>query len=333
MKTNASIEFRLDSFNLLNFLIKYRKQLIITGLVAAVLSVAFTFLITPRFKSVVVIFPTPNVIETRSLLNTQNSPTEFFGNETATEMVLQIIESDKINDYLIKKYNLFEYYKIDDQAYKRTILEKKMMKNILSRKTQFNSIEITVFDTDPEVAAGMANDIAWQVDTVFNSLRKEAEGKSLAMLKELYNNQYKRVSAIEDSLRIPLIGVGGKENSAQALMSAEILSFFSTGNSDSNVNIISQLQKGTPNTPEYFRLINAFVHETNSLSVFQQKLLEVQAFANKDLQYIYFIKNARVAEIKATPERSIIVAVSTISTLFLMFILLLLLDPAYRNEK
>jgi capsular polysaccharide biosynthesis protein len=171
MKTNTPIEFRFDSFILLNILIKKRVILLITGLIATVISAVVSFIIRPEYKSVAVIFPSPNVLETRSLLNTQNTSTDFFGDEVATEMVLQIIQSDKINDFLINKYDLYNHYMITGNDKRNTLLEKKMKKNITARKTQFNSIEISVLDTDRKIASEIANDITGQVDSVFNSLR------------------------------------------------------------------------------------------------------------------------------------------------------------------
>jgi tyrosine-protein kinase Etk/Wzc len=333
MKTQASVEFRFDSFNLIDFLLKYRTLLSLTGLITIILSSVVTLLIIPKFQSVAVIFPSPNVLETRSLLNIQNTATDFFGDEVATEMVLQIIQSDRINDYLLNKYNLLEHYKINDQQYKYTMLGKKMKKNISSRKTQFNSIEISVYDTDPVLAAEMANDIVSQVDTVFNSLRKEAAAKSLKLLTELYAAQFKRVKTIEDSLTLPAKNRVTTNTATQALINAEINKLFNSDNNEGSIITISQLQEGAANTPKYLRFLSAFIREADNLSTIQGKMIEAQTFANQDLPYVYIINEAKVSEIKATPERTLIVVVSAISTILLMVILLFVLDSIVRNEK
>jgi uncharacterized protein involved in exopolysaccharide biosynthesis len=333
MKTQAPVEFRFDSFNLLNFLLKYRTILSLTGLLTVIISSVISLLITPKFQSSVVIFPSPNVLETRSLLNDMNTSTDFFGNEIATEMVLQIIQSDRINDYLLNRYNLFEHYKINNQEYKYTVLGKKMKKNISSRKTPFNSIEISVYDTDPLLASKMANDIAGQVDTIFNSLRKDAAAKSFKLLTELYGAQLKRVKSIGDSLSLTGLNSGAPSASFKAALNAEINKLLNAENNEGSIITISQLQDISASTPEYLRLFNAFVQETDNLSIIQGKLLEAQTFANQNLPYVYIINKAKTAEIKATPQRTLIVVVSTISTVFLMMIILLVLDSIVRDEK
>jgi hypothetical protein len=333
MKTQAPIEFRFDSLNLLNFLVKYRKLLFLTALFTVVISSAVSLVITPRFKSASVIFPSPNVLETSSLLNTQNTGTMFFGDEASAEMVLQIIESDKIHDYLVKKYNLLEHYKISVSDHKYTLLEKKMRRNVSSHKTQFNSIEIVVYDADPVVAAGMANDIVAQVDSVFNSLRKEAASKSLKVLSNLYNAQLLRIRSIGDSLLLPIKINGNTDKSSLALFNSGIRQLLIPDKDQKGLKTIGQYENFKTGTPDYFRLINSLVQETDNLSVIQAKLLEDQTFANQDLPYVYIIKEAKIAEIKATPKRTIIVAVSTVSTILLMIILLLVLDSVVRNEK
>jgi tyrosine-protein kinase Etk/Wzc len=333
MKTQAPIEFRFDSINLLNFLVKYYKLLFLTGIVTLVISSGVSLIITPRFKSTAVIFPSPNVLETRSLLNTQNTATVFFGDEASTEMVLQIIESDKIHDYLVNKYNLLEHYKINSSANKYSLLDKKMRKNISSRKTQFNSIEIIVYDTEPVVAADIANDIATQVDSVFNYLRKEAALKSCKVLSELYNSQLMRINSIEDSLVLPVRINRTADKSGIALFNSEIRQLLISSTDENDRETLSQYRNEAKGTPDYFRLINTFVKEADNLAIIQSKLLEEQTFSKQDLQYVYIIKEAKTAEIKATPKRTIIVAVSTISTILLMIILLLVLDSVVRNEK
>jgi uncharacterized protein involved in exopolysaccharide biosynthesis len=330
MKTQAPT-FSFDSFNLLNFLIKQRKVILLTILVTAFISAVATFLITPDFKSVTVIFPSPNVLETRSLLNTQNSATDFFGDESATEMVLQIIQSDKISDYLLKKYDLLNHYEISGKEKQYTFLEKKMKKNISARKTEFNSIEITVLDTDPVLAASMANDIAAQVDSVFNSLRKDAAVKSLKVITELYNTQLLRVNAIEDSLAIPAGNGGRQSGSGNEVISESVLSFIGQGRRQGDTS--TGILKGTTYSPDYVRLLNAFFLETENLSVIQEKLLEAKTYADQDLQYVYIIKRAKVAEVKATPNRTLIVAISVFSTTILMLIILLLPELTVKDEK
>jgi uncharacterized protein involved in exopolysaccharide biosynthesis len=319
MKSTETVHFKPDSFNLINLVIRYWKALLITAIVAVVISSIISFTITPLFRSEVVLYPTTNVVESQSLLGTQSRATALFGDETATEKVLQILRSDKIKNYLVKKYNLINHYGIAEKTkYKYTLLGTRMNKYIVSRKTQYNSVEISVLDPDPGVASNMANDIVQQVDTVFNQIVKEAGRKSCAAINNSYNDQLKRVRSLEDSLT--LIARKGSSPVYPGNLKA--------GSENSNW-IVAASQY----SPDFLRLINMFESENKNLSDIRSRLTEAKMVADQDLPYVYIINAAQVSEKKTLPKRSLIVIASTLSTLLLMTFILGLLDSVVKDEK
>lgn len=319
MKPSETVQFRPDSISLLNLIIKYRFALLITGFIAALVSAAISLTIVPLYRSVVVLYPTTNVVETRTLLGVQSTTSGLFGDETATEKVLQILRSDIIKDHLVRKFNLMDHYGISEKAkYKYAILNGRMKKNIVSGKTEYNSVEISVLDADPVVAATMANDIARQIDTVFNRIVKDAGRKSYNAILNSYNEQLSRVKSLEDSLVIR--GPGGP------------VSIY-PGNLRAGMAVSSWGTASGQYSPEFLRLINMFESENENLSDIRGRLTEAKMIADQDLPYTHIINEAKVSEKKALPKRSFIVAASTISTLLLMIFLLGLSDSVVRNGK
>jgi hypothetical protein len=319
MKPFQTVHFKADSFNLINLVLKYRKALIITCLAAAIVSAVISLTITPQFRSVVVLYPTTNVVESQSLFGAPNSTTALFGNETATEKVLQILRSDNIKNYLTKKYDLMMHYKISDKArYKYTMLNDRMNRNIMSRKTQYNSIEISVLDKDPGIAAAMANDIAMQIDTVFNQIVKDAERKSYKAISISYEDQLKRVRMLEDSLNL-LVPKGS-------------LALYQGNATPGNLNN-SWKAASIPFSPEFLRLNHMFETENENLSAIRGKLSEAKILSTQNLPYTHIINEAKVQEKKALPRRSMIVAASTLSALLLMIFILGLSDSVVRNGQ
>lgn len=319
MKSSDTYQFRPDSVNLLNLIIKYKMALVITAVVAAIISSAISLTITPLFRSVAVLYPTTNVMETRTLFGLQSNATELFGDETATEKVLQILKSDIIKDYLVKKYDLMDHYGIDEKAkYKYTMLDGRMKKNIISKKTQYNSIEISVLDTDPVVASTMANDIARQIDTVFNQIVKDAGRKSYNAIYNSYQEQLVRVKSLEDSL--VMISPPGPVK-------------IYPGNLKAGLSNSSWGEAAGQYSPEFLRLINMFESENVNLSDIRGRLTEAKMVASQDLPYTHMINMAKVSEKKALPNRSLIVIASTLSALLLMIFLLGLSDSVVRNDK
>jgi uncharacterized protein involved in exopolysaccharide biosynthesis len=319
MKSMETVHFKPDSADLINLVISHWKTLLITCIAAATISAAISLAITPLFRSTVVIYPTTNVVETQTLFGIQSTATELFGDETATEKVLQILRSDHIKNYLVNKYDLMKHYGISSNAkFKYTLLNLRMNKYIISRKTQYNSIEINVLDSDPRIASTMANDIATQIDTVFNQIVKEAGRKSYIAIHNSYNEQFKRVKSLEDSLRLanPVGSVSVYPGNLKA------------GRSNSSWGAAS----GTYSA-EFLRLINMFESENENLSAIRNKLTEVKMLTEQDLPYTHIINEARVSEKRAQPKRSLIVLASTLSTLLLMIFFLGLADSVRKHEQ
>lgn len=153
----------LNSAYLLTFFYKWRKVLLITCSLAAIVSAIVVWMIPPKYKSTVVLFPATTTSISKSLM-TQNTPLQSdllrFGEEEDMERMLQILNSGEIRDRIISKYNLADHYRINnDSKYRNSELRKEYENNIQFKKTEFMSVKIEVLDSDPQVAANMANEI------------------------------------------------------------------------------------------------------------------------------------------------------------------------------
>ena len=317
MKFSDTVQFKADSINLINLIVKYRWVLLCTAVTAAIISAVVSFTIKPMFRSSVVLYPATNVMETQTLFGVQNTSTALFGDETATEKILQILRSDNIKNYLVAKYDLMKHYGIGENAkYKYTLLNMRMDKYIMSRKTQYNSVEIRVLDSDPVIAATMANDIARQIDTVFNQIVKDVGRKSFIAINNSYNDQLRRVKSLEDSLR--LNSPGGRPSIYPGNLKAGSV------NSSWGTALMQY-------SPEFLRMINMFESENENLSSIRSRLTEAKMLAEQSLPYTHIINSAKVSERKAIPRRTMIVAVSTVSTLLLVIFILGLSDSFRRD--
>lgn len=201
MKNNIRAEFKPDSIDLINFIISHFRFFLITGFIAGVLSVVVTLLLKPLYESEVILYPSSNITEARTLLGDVSSEAALFGDDDATEKLLQVIRSEQVRDYLRAKYDLASHYGIKpSQKYPNTLIAEKMDKYIRSSKTTFGSVQIRVRDRDREFACAMANDIAARADTIFNSLQRNAAAGMLGELGRSYETQLQLVSLYEDSL-------------------------------------------------------------------------------------------------------------------------------------
>jgi uncharacterized protein involved in exopolysaccharide biosynthesis len=133
---NQGLDF--NSSNLLLFILRWRKPLIIVTVVAAILSAVFSapVFITPKFESTVIMFPTSTASISKSLLAKNNVAKEdllSFGEEEQAEQLIQILNSDEIRAKIVERYDLMNHYEIDTtDQYKQTKLFKEYDSNITS---------------------------------------------------------------------------------------------------------------------------------------------------------------------------------------------------------
>ncbi len=201
MKNNIRADFRPDSLDLINFIISHFKKFVYTGLAAAIISAVISLMIKPMYESSVIMYPSSNITGAGTLLGEVTSGTELFGDDDATEKLIQVINSGQIREYLKEKYDLLNHYNVKPgERYPNTVIAGKMDKYIHCTKTSFGSVEIRVRDRDREIACAMANDMAARADTVFNNLQRINASVMLADIGRSYEAQYRVVRQYEDTL-------------------------------------------------------------------------------------------------------------------------------------
>jgi hypothetical protein len=201
MKNEIRAEFRTDSVDLINFFIRHFRKFVIAGIIAAVVSAVISLMLKPLYESTVILYPSSNITEASTLLGEATSRSELFGDDDATEKLIQVISSEQVRDYLKVKYDLANHYNIKPgEKYPNTVLAEKMDRYLHCTKTSFGSVEIRVRDRDRELACAMANDMAARADTIFNSLQRSAASVMLDEISRSYVIQDRLVRQYEDTL-------------------------------------------------------------------------------------------------------------------------------------
>ena len=115
---------------LMRLIVRNKIPLLIVAVVAALLAVLFTspVFVTPLYESKVVLYPTSgNSISKTLLSSTFQSKKDMleFGEVEQTEQMLQVLNSNRIRDKVIERYQLMDHYGImPDSRYPYTKLTK-----------------------------------------------------------------------------------------------------------------------------------------------------------------------------------------------------------------
>ena len=325
-----------NTTNFLLFLLKWWKPLVIVGAVAIVASAGFSFLITPKFKSTVVLFPTSTNAVSKALLADNFGPKQDileFGEEEQAEQMLQILNSNEIRSRVIKKFDLMNHYEIDlGSPYKMTELINEYNDNITFRRTEYMAVEITVMDKDPQVAADMANTISDLLDTVKNKMQKERAIKAFKIVEAEYNSLRTEIKTMEDSLAsLRKLGINDYETQAEAY-NVQLAIALSKNNNAGVKAIEERLKVLGEYGGSYVSLRDQLEHEKKQLSAIKAKYDEAKVDAEENLPAKFVVDRAYKAEKKSYPVRWVIVVVSTLSAMLLTIMILVIID-GLRKKK
>lgn len=159
--------------DIVNILLQQWKKLALIAFVAALVGYGVTFFIKPLYKSYAVVYPV------------NLSPSS---EESETEQLLQWFNSEEVKNAVAAKFKLYEHYDINPAGEKHDTYFNLRYKELVSiNSTLYESIEISVKDTDPKLAREIVNGIIEATNELIMSVKKER-------LKEYIDNNEKELA-------------------------------------------------------------------------------------------------------------------------------------------
>jgi uncharacterized protein involved in exopolysaccharide biosynthesis len=321
-----------NSASLVVFVYRWRKVLIITGVAAALLSLIFSssLFISPLYRSTVIMYPASSNSISKALLNENAGARQDileFGEDAQTEQMLQILNSNKIKDRVIQKFNLLEHYGIDSTSkFKNLRLYRRYESYITFKRTEYMAVKVSVLDRDPQMAADIANNIAELLDSVKNDMQKERAIQGFKIVESEYNKLKGEIRSMEDSLtELRKLGVHDYETQAE-MINQQLAIEIAKGNKrgidalDNKLNILAMY--GGP----YVSLRDALEYEKKQLSFIKSKYEEAKIDASVNIPQKFVVENAYKAERKAYPTRWVVVIISTLSALLIAMLTIILVE-------
>lgn len=321
-----------DAFDLIAFAWTKKWLLLGTAGLAFVASAIVSLTITPKFKSQVILFPAASISVSKNLVETNvvTSDTKdilTFGEDEEAERLLQVLSSDQIRQHIIDKFHLMEHYKIDTASkYPYSQLMDKYSGNVHFRRTQFLSIEISVLDADPQMAADMANEISSYVDSVYYQIKKSRAQEAFSIVEREYAQSTQTLMEITDSLKtIRALGIHDYESQSEGLNKA-YAEALSTGKTSLLNAIQKQLDVMAQYGGIYVELSDLQEWEIERNSLLKAKLAAAKVNLESTMSNVFIVDRATPAERKDSPKRSLIVLLTTLSTFALALLTLLIID-------
>ncbi len=331
------------SKSLVRLLAEYRKSILIILIAAALLAVLFSspLFITPLYKSTAILYPTSsNSISKVLISTTYQSEKDIMniGEDEQTEQMLQVLNSNRVRDKVISRFNLMEHYEIGNSKYPITKLNKLYDARIKFRRTEYNAVKITVLDTDAALSARIANEIAEIFDSTMNQMQKEVAIEAYRIVEQEYNTLVAEMNMLEDSLNtLRKLGVFDYESQVE-MLSQQLAVELGKGNAQGVKNIQEMLDVLAEYGGASYAINERLDNDRLQLSLVKSKYEEAKVDATEFIPHKFVVTSAFQAERKTYPIRWIIVVVTVLSTFLLLLFCIVFYDRSkgffrYEAEK
>ncbi len=300
-----------QNITILRKLYKKRIPILLAALGTMVLSFGICYFIKPVYRSTAFVYPTNLSV---------------YGEESQTEQLLQFFHSSEIRQYVARKYNLFQHYRIDttsriylfayDEAYE---------KRVSITQTKYESIEIKVEDSDPDsarmIAAGVIDAVNWLIEKEHREKYLETVKNSRVYLefkKHEVDSAQRILTELSEKNGLINVGVQLKEAAKNQYK------LWTTGGKNEELNnLIESMKK--------------FGVEQGKLAVYFDDQLRGWAWANNDYQkrlaefnhhttFTSLASKPTRPVVASWPKRSLIMLVSTLSVFILSCLYFIFVD-------
>jgi len=319
--SDTGSELDKERQNLLVFIWKKRKILMITSGIVMACSIVVSLLLTPVFRSTAVVFPAATSTVSFSEQRNAKAASMDFGEEEQAEQLVQILQSSRIRDKIVEEFDLMNHYNISpSDPNKHFKLVEKYNDHFLFVRTRYGSIQIDVLDREPQRAADMANKIVDLIDTVKNEMVSERTLPAYEInkrKKEQMEQDRELVLAKLDSLaELGVVSLEGRTNLFQAYVDSK------------SAQEKAEIKKTIDINLKHGSLFDGLEFIRNEkimkLEEFMVSYEQAESDANTAFNHKFIVERAVVADKKDKPKRMIIVLLATIgSFVFMVFALLI----------
>ena len=323
-------EIEKERQNLLVFIWRKRKIILIVTVIAGILSLIASLMMTPIFRSTAIVFPAATSTVSFSEQRNAKAAAMDFGEEEQAEQLVQILQSSRIRDKIVTEFDLMKHYNIaENDPNKYYNLVKKYNNNFLFVRTRYGSIQIDVLDRDAKKAADMANKIVDLIDTVKNNMVAERTWPAYQINKrkkeQLERDRDAILKRLDTLSALGVISLDGRTNLFQAYVDAQ-----NAGEKTELKRMIDVNQKygSTFDGLEFIRN-----EKIMQLEEFQVSYEQAESDANSTFNHKFIVERAVVADKKDKPKKLIIVLLSTIGAFVFMVFALLIADRLKELKK
>ncbi len=315
--------FRTDLKRIISIVRCWWKHIVVITLGAFLIAVVATMprFMPPLFKSTAILYPA-NLFP--------------FSTESPTEQLIQILKSEDIRDMAIRDFNLMEHYGIpSDARFPLTRLHAIFNHYVRIKKTQFESIELTVLDTDPMIAYRLCDSLIAYMNQKVRSIHRD-KTRELAII---WKNQLQQKKAEMDSMETAIsrlrteYGILEFEEQIEPF-TTEYYKALAAGKAGDGQSKLDKIERNLAEKGgEYISLKEHLWRVRGAYNDYKKEYEAALRNLEKEQTYAHIVTPPRPAERKSYPLRMLIVLGTTIAAFFFSLILVMVLENLRTSEQ
>ncbi|MDX2279700.1 MAG: hypothetical protein NW218_08930 [Saprospiraceae bacterium] len=350
---------------------QWRKAIRNMMIVTLLGSIAATLLLDNYYKATTIFYAaSPELSNPELIFGYTSQVTQYFGSDRDLDRIAEIANSSEIIDYMVKRFNLYDHYDIDSTTQKgKYKIRERFMGLYTAQKNKNDAIELSVEDTDPKLAAEMANAARDKINEIGQRLIKNSQATLLLTFDENMNRKKRELIQLGDSLRdlqafygIYNAGTQGEQIASQlSTAESEIIHGKARLEVLENNPLIPQdtiqyikadlrayemerrqlmskdlnsdnltLKQYNEGLPKISVLADLHYQARKQLSFDQERYNQIKAAYNTNIPAVQLLEAADVPLIKSRPKRTMLILAAMVAALFFSIIGVLIFD-SYRD--
>lgn len=316
--------------NVFRLIFKWKYHLLILVGASIILSGLFSskLFIKPLYNSYAIVYPA-NIFP--------------YSDESESEQMLQLLKSSAIRDSIIKKFDLGKHWGIDpNKKYYQSTLLYLYGKRIEIKKTEFESVSISVLDFDPKTACDIVNSIILYYDQSVSNMHKVKFKEVvdnfeivLAKKRDLLDSIQYAIDDLTVGKGLPAVNV--PDPALMKTFADKIDEKYKKKEIKKEKNVVfdvAKRMKAMPSSKEarLLMLSSLAMSEAEAYSKFKLNYDEAVLNYNREYTYSNMIVSPIVPDKKAFPKPWLIICLSAFTTFFLSLIVISFIENRKQNS-
>ncbi len=308
-------------FDLLNIVNKWKVTLAIVLGSSIVLSSVFSskLFIDPKYRSTAVIYPS-NLMP--------------YSQESPTEQMLQLFQSDSIFNHVVDHFKLASHYELDSMS---PAIHNELLniynENVSIKKTEYEAVKIEVLDKDPDVACNMIHEMVNAFNAYTLKLNKQKSAELVGIFEEQLNRKGMQIDSINTALKEIAVKFGIVDYVAQSReLSKEYYRTIASGNEKKIGELTNSMRNLEERGGKFHELQNHLWNSTQEYATLQSQYNTVLSDSQKSLTYTNMVVKPFPSKKKAYPIRWLIVTISACASLLFSLLVIMILEGRKNNS-